>query len=833
MKKFIKALSVVIVAAMILSAIPIVANAKSNALAGKTIVTFGDSLTKLGNSASTIHYPDYLASDEYLGVPVINMGVGGDSTRHGMARFESDILSKNPDLVIMSFCMNDQAGLIASGTPNIPLETYRQNLVYFVEKLQAIDCDVVFFTPNPVLEANGYYVPGDYGLNYNYGFLPEFCNAMREVAIDYGCTLVDINYECEFEDLYKFISDGIHQTTYGKKQYAKFISEHLLAVYDGIDKATMTVNCVDQDGNILKTVTHVGKKGAHFTLATPEIYGYEPLDEDIKTTFADGKTFTFKYDFKLKSLIGKAKEASADKYSDVVIEKIRKAVSEGEALLANAASAKEDIFACSDELGICLTLIGNTQYIQSADAKCDYEKLTDGIKGTADGNAQHYVSFTGKDKVNDIIVDLGSQKDVNYFSVYSASGLNNASKPAKLTVSVSDNGTEFKEIASQTAVKTPVNTDKWDTKIITAVTDSPISARYVKYSVTSSNELLLIDEVEASLSVSPIKTAVSIDAINELPESGKTAIFTKNSSLNGKYYGVLATKDGDGFKVTAVNNAIESVEASANDIVIVTDADNKLVTKLVIGDKILLSGIDTASATLGIMPYADLGITISNDAINGNTLWLTHFNTNTVEGAGVIFTSEYSGCAWWLNIAFAPVKGHDGVYEIVAKSDGASNGTGKALAIPEGGFVYAVNSGNDYITINKDPEALNFKSTAANTALSAARKWKIGDKFVFGNVDLENQEIPTTTPYIDYFAPEYVCTAKIATYVPTYKLGDVNDNGEIEKYDYIAVKRAVMGTLTLDETQQKAADVNVKNGVEKYDYILIKRHVMGTFKIEG
>jgi lysophospholipase L1-like esterase len=80
MKKFIKALSVVIVAAMILSAIPIVANAKSNALAGKTIVTFGDSLTKLGNSASTIHYPDYLASDEYLGVPVINMGVGGESS---------------------------------------------------------------------------------------------------------------------------------------------------------------------------------------------------------------------------------------------------------------------------------------------------------------------------------------------------------------------------------------------------------------------------------------------------------------------------------------------------------------------------------------------------------------------------------------------------------------------------------------------------------------------------------------------------------------------------------------------------------------------------------
>ncbi|MBQ1205815.1 MAG: dockerin type I repeat-containing protein [Clostridia bacterium] len=64
-------------------------------------------------------------------------------------------------------------------------------------------------------------------------------------------------------------------------------------------------------------------------------------------------------------------------------------------------------------------------------------------------------------------------------------------------------------------------------------------------------------------------------------------------------------------------------------------------------------------------------------------------------------------------------------------------------------------------------------------------------------------------------------------------LGDVNKNGEVEKYDYIAVKRAVMKTLELDEQQVIAADVNKNGEVEKYDYILIKRHVMGTYKIEG
>ena len=65
----------------------------------------------------------------------------------------------------------------------------------------------------------------------------------------------------------------------------------------------------------------------------------------------------------------------------------------------------------------------------------------------------------------------------------------------------------------------------------------------------------------------------------------------------------------------------------------------------------------------------------------------------------------------------------------------------------------------------------------------------------------------------------------------TLMLGDVNGDGNIEKYDYIAVKRAVLGTLTLTEAQQKAADVNKGGSVEKYDYIAIKRHVLGTLTI--
>lgn len=64
-----------------------------------------------------------------------------------------------------------------------------------------------------------------------------------------------------------------------------------------------------------------------------------------------------------------------------------------------------------------------------------------------------------------------------------------------------------------------------------------------------------------------------------------------------------------------------------------------------------------------------------------------------------------------------------------------------------------------------------------------------------------------------------------------YKIGDVNGDGEIDKYDYILVKRSVMGTISLDADQTAAADINGDGILDKYDYILLKRCVMGNYKI--
>lgn len=66
-----------------------------------------------------------------------------------------------------------------------------------------------------------------------------------------------------------------------------------------------------------------------------------------------------------------------------------------------------------------------------------------------------------------------------------------------------------------------------------------------------------------------------------------------------------------------------------------------------------------------------------------------------------------------------------------------------------------------------------------------------------------------------------------------YLPGDVSCDGEIDKFDYVFVKRTVMGTLKLDELQKLTADVNKDGSIDKFDYILIKRHVMGSYVIKN
>ncbi|MBI3627170.1 MAG: hypothetical protein HY220_00260 [Candidatus Sungbacteria bacterium] len=72
---------------------------------GGTIVAFGDSLTEGVGATSGHDYVSVLA--RRIGMPIINAGRSGDTTATALGRLESDVLDKNPKIVILFLGGND------------------------------------------------------------------------------------------------------------------------------------------------------------------------------------------------------------------------------------------------------------------------------------------------------------------------------------------------------------------------------------------------------------------------------------------------------------------------------------------------------------------------------------------------------------------------------------------------------------------------------------------------------------------------------------------------------------------------------------------------------
>ena len=139
--------------------------------------------------------------------------------------------------------------------------------------------------------------------------------------------------------------------------------------------------------------------------------------------------------------------------------------------------------------------------------------------------------------------------------------------------------------------------------------------------------------------------------------------------------------------------------------------------------------------------------------------WVTHFNDGSSEGAGAIFTETDTAGGWWLHVAFAPVtvEGAENAYEIVAITNGLGDGLATAVEVPEGGFVWAANYGNDYISLGMGDT--DFTSPNCSGAIDTARLWMVGDKMQILGLDLEGLTIPTDTADVIYYDDAYVCTA--------------------------------------------------------------------------
>ncbi len=117
------------------------------------IVACGDSITA-GGDASALHlryphrYAKHLAERFPDAVIEVEYGAtGGDTTVQGLARLEDTVLTREPDLVLVAFGMNDHC------VDSVPLDRFEENLIAIVTRIrERTGAEVILlsaFPPNP------------------------------------------------------------------------------------------------------------------------------------------------------------------------------------------------------------------------------------------------------------------------------------------------------------------------------------------------------------------------------------------------------------------------------------------------------------------------------------------------------------------------------------------------------------------------------------------------------------------------------------------------------------------------------------------------------------
>jgi acyl-CoA thioesterase-1 len=96
--------------------------------AGNNIICFGDSITFGYGVNPGEDYPSLLAKTAPCAV--INAGIDGDTTGEAISRMDSDVLQRDPRLVIIEFGGNDFLR-------KIPKETTMENIRNMVDSIQA------------------------------------------------------------------------------------------------------------------------------------------------------------------------------------------------------------------------------------------------------------------------------------------------------------------------------------------------------------------------------------------------------------------------------------------------------------------------------------------------------------------------------------------------------------------------------------------------------------------------------------------------------------------------------------------------------------------------
>lgn len=150
------------------------------------VIFFGDSITRAGVTPGgyITLMQEALRGKTNPEYELIGAGIGGNKVYDLFLRFEDDVLSKKPDVVVMYVGVNDVWHKQSSQTGTDP-DKFIAFYTAMIKKLQASGIRVIVCTPAAIGERTDF-------SNAQDGDLNRYSNIIRELAQKYSCSLVDL-----------------------------------------------------------------------------------------------------------------------------------------------------------------------------------------------------------------------------------------------------------------------------------------------------------------------------------------------------------------------------------------------------------------------------------------------------------------------------------------------------------------------------------------------------------------------------------------------------------------------------------------------------------------
>jgi lysophospholipase L1-like esterase len=203
-----------------------------------TVVCFGDSITA-GYKATG--YPTYLQSMIDSSMNVVNAGLGGEDTAHGMSRLTEVIAANKPQYVVIMEGANDIVEGLSPSTTSYDLT----NMAQQVRDAGGVPI-MSTITPNT---SNSSYAPE----NYN--------PLIIQAAASGGFTLVD-TYNRVVNDWSNINVDGLHPNDAGSKMIAEGFAEALKNVQSTQTSSQQTSTTSSSQDTTSTTTTSSGSSSS-------------------------------------------------------------------------------------------------------------------------------------------------------------------------------------------------------------------------------------------------------------------------------------------------------------------------------------------------------------------------------------------------------------------------------------------------------------------------------------------------------------------------------------------------------------------------------------------